>query len=159
MNITDMSYEDFLKLPHRKWDEEIECNSIVIIPLKINLLEMIWYNIRNILANYISIFKNPEIYEINGMHDSGYRTMDFAAIKNEQPICLLSGRSDVIHIDGIGGFGYHWYEKCGKPPNTIRVSGWNIDCLPRSGLLRLWPSSSKVICAPALSSFEIYAIK
>ena len=49
----------------------------------------------------------PEIYEINGMHDSGFRTMDFVAYSKNEPICLLSGCSDVIHIDGIGGFGHN----------------------------------------------------
>ena len=38
-------------------------------------------------------------------HDSGFQCMEFALIRDDGvPICRVSGISDVIVIDGIGGF-------------------------------------------------------
>jgi hypothetical protein len=128
MNITDMTRKDFESLGHRKWDETVTCESIVILPTR-------------------------------HMHDSGYRCMDFVAIKGNEALCLLSGCSDVIHVDGIGGFGHDWLNNYGRVPISIPISGWSIDCLPKSGLLRMWPSNKKkVLCEPAYSSFEIFAV-
>ena len=124
-----MTRKEFELLPHRKWDEEIICNSLIILPGR-----------------------------AKDKHDSGYRSMDFVAVINSKPKCLLSGCSDVIHIDGIAGLGDNWVNKYGGVPKLIPPSGWSIDCLPKSGLLRMWPSSGKIKCAPALSSFEIYAL-
>jgi hypothetical protein len=120
MKIDDMTREDFGKLPHRKWDETITCESIVILPTR-------------------------------RKHDSGYRCLDFVAVVKNEAVCLLSGVSDVIHIDGIGGYGYEF-------PSLVPPSGWSIYCLPKSGLLRIWPMSQKIICGVALSSFEVFSI-
>lgn len=133
MVIENMTKKEFLALPHRKWDEGVEFRSLVII---------------------------PGSGQKNKLHDSGYRCMDFVAVNEKgEPFCLLSGCSDVIHIDGIGGYGKDWLEKCGGMPRTIPISGWSIDCLAKSGLLRIWPMSSKMTCGGALSSFEIFALK
>jgi hypothetical protein len=155
MNIEDMTYDDFLKLPHRKWDEDVVCDSIVILPMKINNWQMLWYNVRKYLSSKWSIFKEPEIYEVFGMHDSGFRTMDFVAIKDRKPVCLLAGGSDVIHLDGIGGFGKDWLDKYHTVPKMVPVSGWNIDCLPKSGLLHLW-GHKEMVCDSGYSSFEVF---
>jgi len=88
-------------------------------------------------------------------HESGYRCMDFVAVRKNEAICRLSGSSDVIHIDGIGGYG----KLVGNGlPKFIPPSGWSIDCLPKSGLLRMWPSSNRIECSGAYSSFEIFAL-
>lgn len=113
MGINEMTRKDFDELPGRKkWDEEILCDGIIILPGR-----------------------------AKDMHDSGYRLMDFVAIKNSKPVCRLSGCSDVIHIGGIGG------------QNVSR--SWNIDCLPKSGLLRMWMNGHFIKVGAALSSFEI----
>jgi hypothetical protein len=91
-------------------------------------------------------------------HDSGYRCMDFVAVTKDGPICRLSGCSDVIHVDGIGGYGLNWLETYGKCPNLVPPSGWSIDCLPKSGLLRMWPSSREMQCDGAYSSFEVFSV-
>ena len=92
-------------------------------------------------------------------HDSGYLCIDFVAVNDDEPMCLLSGYSDILRLDGKEGYGYKWAEKNqGIPPVLVPPSGWSIDCLP-NGLLRVWPSSRKIICMPALSSFEIYALE
>jgi hypothetical protein len=89
------------------------------------------------------------------IHDSGFRCMDFIAVKDNVPFIRLSGCSDVIHVDGIGGMGYNWVEKYGKCPDLVPPSGWSIDCLKTSGLLRMF-THKKLLAGTALSSFEIY---
>lgn len=118
MNVLEMTRKEFENLPEREWSKTVVCNSIIILPSKAKKL-----------------------------HDSGYRCMDFIAVVKSKPICRLSGHSDAIHIDGIGGV-----RRLQLPSN------WSIDCLPKSGLLRLW-ANTKIVCGPALSSFEIYATK
>lgn len=88
-------------------------------------------------------------------HDSGYRVMDFVACLGNEPVCRLSGCSDVIHIDGIGGFGWAYHKKGDR--QVLLPRGWSIDCLWKSGLLRLFCSSKTIICGSALSSFEVWS--
>lgn len=118
MDILEMTRKEFEDLPLRKWDEIIICNGIIILPGK-----------------------------AKDLHDSGYRCMDFVAVQEGKPTCRLSGSSDVIHIEGIGGF-----------RRLQHSSSWLIDCLPKSGLLRL-RARTQIICGPALSSFEVYTKK
>jgi len=125
-NINDMTKKELLDLPHRNWGEEIICDCLIIIP-----------------GGY------------REMHDSGYRIMKFVAVTDNKPTCIISGYSDVVHLDGIGGYGDNWGAK-GGVPKFILPSGWNIDCLPKSGLLRLF-CKGKIKCGAALSSLEIYA--
>jgi hypothetical protein len=84
--------------------------------------------------------------------------MDFIAIKDGKPLCRLSGISDVIHFNGIGGYGENWGQKPGGVPKLIPPVGWNIDCLPASGLLQIFVHRHDIKCGRGLSSFEIYAI-
>lgn len=88
-------------------------------------------------------------------HDSGFRCIDFVAVKGNTPFCRLSGCSDVIHLEGIGGYGFNWLSKYHTCPATVPPSGWSIDCLPTSGLFRLF-CGRKISVSEALSSFEIY---
>lgn len=91
--IFDMTKEDFNKVPKRdnRWSDFGEFRSLVIIPLD---------------------------YE----HDSGWMCMDFVAVNDEgEPICRLSGCSDVLTFDVTGE----------------RGKRWSIDCLP-CGYLRLF---------------------
>ena len=118
--VFDMTQEDFSEVPKRDnmWSDFGEFRSLVIIPLD---------------------------YE----HDSGWMCMDFVAVsKDGEPICRLSGCSDVLNLDGIGGYG-NW--RLGKLPNHIEPKGWSIDCLP-CGYLRLF-SRSTMTAGPALSNF------
>jgi hypothetical protein len=72
--------------------------------------------------------------------------MDFAAIKDGEPLCLLSGCSDVVHIGGISA--------------VLRpAQSWSIDCLYPSGLMRLFCLDGKLRAGSALSSFEVFAEK
>ena len=123
MNVFNMTKEDFEKVPERDgWSKDIgEFYSLVIIPM-------------------------------DYAHDSGWMCMDFVAVdKENEPICKLSGCSDVLNLDGIGGYG-EWQVEV---PNRIEPKGWSIDCLP-CGYLRLF-SRSTLTAGAALSNFEIYA--
>ncbi len=95
------------------------------------------------------------ILPLDELHDSGYHLMDFVACKNFEPICRVSGCSDVLNIDGIGGYG----EDLDIFRRLVQAKRWSIDCLKESGLLRLFSGSNyeiKVGCA--LSNLEIYGV-
>ena len=121
MNVTAMKRRDFDNIPAHKWDESIEpFNSMVIIPT-------------------------------HKRHDSGFQIMDFVPCNSHhEPICRISGGSDVIHIDGIGGLG-DW---SGNIPKNRPIEAWSIDCLP-CGYLRIF-CRGLITCGHALSDFEIF---
>ena len=106
----------------------------------------------------IGEFDSLIILPTNYLHDSGFKCMDFVAVVDNIPKCRLSGCSDVMHLNGIGGFGDNWLEKYGSVPSSIKPISWNIDCLKRSKLLRLFCNHNKLKAGEALSSFEIYAV-
>jgi hypothetical protein len=118
--------KEFRSLPLRKWDEDI------------------------------GEFDSLIILPTRRIHDSNFRCMDFVAVRKNIPFCRLSGCSDVIHIDGIGGLGKNWFTKFGKVPESISPIEWSIDCLKISGLLRIF-TYNKLTVGEALSSFEIYS--
>ncbi len=94
-------------------------------------------------------------------HDSGYRCLDFVAVVDNKPTCRLSGCSDVIHIEGIAGFGKDWVKKYNACPDLVPPKGWSMDCLAKSGLLRLFCHGGgwkKLTVGPALSSFEVFSV-
>ena len=90
-------------------------------------------------------------------HDSGFICMKFALTHNNKVVGCVGGGSDVVHINGIGGYG-----KYGNDFTSALISQkvprvcWRIDCLP-NGLLRLfsdhWLSIDDIIC----SDFALYA--
>ena len=115
MNVFDMTKEDFNKVTERGgWSRDIgEFSALVII---------------------------PQDYE----NDSGWMCMDFVAVSKEgEPICRLSGYSDVLELCEDE------FLRISKPKE------WRIDCLP-CGYLRLF-SRSTLTAGPTLSSLEIYA--
>lgn len=126
-SLNDFTRKDFMALPQKAWDEDIgPFQSLVII---------------------------PERY----YHDSGFRCMTFIAVDNKnRPFCCLGGRSDVIHLDGVGGFGKDWTKRYNGVPNLVPPSSWNIDCLPKSGLLRLFTNGT-LTTGTVLSSFDLYS--
>lgn len=122
MKITEMKKTDFNSVPERKhWSDKVELfNSLVIIPTM-------------------------------RKHDSGYMCMDFCAVNvNDEPICLLSGCSDVLHVDGIGGYG----EFNGEIAKSRPIEAWSIDCLP-CGYLRIF-CNGWIEAGHSVSDFEIF---
>lgn len=124
MNVMRMKKKDFDSVPARKGfsDPVVPFWSLVIIPEKY-------------------------------LHDSGYRCMSFVAVdKKGGPIIRLSGCSDVLEIDGIGGCG-NW-RAGGEIPKTRPIQDWSIDCLP-CGYLRIF-CKGMITCGADLSGFEIF---
>ena len=88
-------------------------------------------------------------------HDSGYACFGYVAVKGDK--AWRCGGGDIIHIDGIGGYGKDWLTASSGVPSMVSVKAWNIDCLVKSGYLRLWSSNGKLSCEPDLSSMEVYS--
>lgn len=110
----------------------------------------------HITAEEAGEFDSLVILPTHEMHDSGYACMDFIPCRGNKPLGRLSGYSDALHIDGIGGFGANWLDKFGTVPKTIPPVGWSIDCLPESKLLRLF-CHGPLRAGDPLSSFEIFS--
>lgn len=116
-------------------------------------------NVRDIAWNeQVTGFDSLVILPTEELHDSDYRCMYFIACKGNEPIVKIGGGSDVIHLNGIGGYGYNWLNRVGSIPQNIPPVDWSIDCLKGSGLLRLFSHSKVFISGRALSSFDIYAV-
>lgn len=159
MRIEKMKRNDFYKLPFREdWGKPIRCKSIVILPTKKDWLGDIKYRIKLLIARLFGL-DEPPIYEIGHMHDSGYRCIEVVAVdEKNRPICRVTGCSDAIHLDGIGGLGKDWITKYGRVPDLVPPSGWTIDCLPKSGLVRLFPQHGYIEIGPATSSLEVFVV-
>jgi hypothetical protein len=100
----------------------------------------------------IGEFDSLVILPTRKKHDSGWMCMDFVACKDSEPICRLSGCSDVLNIDGIGGYGPYY----GSINKSVVPKGWSIDCLP-CGYLRLW-SNHTLKVGVAVSNFELLGV-
>lgn len=87
------------------------------------------------------------------MHDSGFMCMKFALVQHDKVVGCVGGGSDVVNINGIGGYGKDYMSAI-----TSQKVDWRIDCLP-NGLLRLfsnhWLSIDDIIC----SNFALYTEK
>lgn len=87
-------------------------------------------------------FRDVIIVPTDEMHDSGYRCMKFILANKGRIVGVVSGWSDVVHINGIGGYG-RFVEDSIKTQTVKRVA-WSIDCLPESGCIRLFSDTDCV---------------
>jgi len=142
MNITTMSKQDFASIPYldtyHNWEKlapngRLEFNGLVIIPVE---------NEDGTIA----------------LHDSGWGCMAFCLIdEHNEPIGKVGGGSDVVNLDGIGGYGADWIRKYGGIPRHIPIHGWSLDLLP-CGYLRIWANRHLFLTNPLIcSSFEVFA--
>lgn len=84
-------------------------------------------------------FNGIVIIPTNELHDSGFGCMRFALTNHEEVVGCVGGYSDVIHLNGIGGFGrFEDFNETLKTGRAKRID-WSIDCLP-NGLIRLFCS-------------------
>ena len=107
-------------------------------------------------------FTSFVIVPMNYDHDSGYRCFKVILMNNseDEVIGIIGGGSDVINLDGIGGYGLREPNVPWVKDITPRVD-WSIDCLSESGCIRVFTSNRRlclntnVIC----SAIEIFSIK
>lgn len=96
-------------------------------------------------------------------HDSGFYIIEMIAVdRNNKPVCRIAGSTDVVHLDGIGGYGISIRQQpptLENPSPNTHPSGWTFDCLKKSGLLRMWSFSGVIKIGPALSSLEVFSLQ
>lgn len=101
-------------------------------------------------------FESLVIIPTKEKHDSGWMCMDFVAVGFDgEPICRMSGWSDVLELDGVGGLGKDWLKRYKIVPELTPPKSWKIDCLP-CGYLRLL-ARGKLTVGHMVSSFEVFA--
>ena len=142
MKIYDMSKQDFANVPHldtyNDWNilapnGHLEFKSFVVIPVE----------------------KEDGTIEL---HDSGYGCMEFCLVNcDDEPIGKVGGGSDVVHLDGLGGYGADWLYRFQGVPRLIPIHGWTLDLLP-CGYLRVWSRRTlflkdRYVC----SNMEVYS--
>ena len=102
------------------------------------------------------------IVPTSGIHESLFGCMKFILLdKGMNIVGSVGGCSDVIYFNGIGGYGeydddYSTRVRTGLVPAV----GYRIDCLPKSGCLRVFANGFKFktddFCG---SDFCFYAVK
>ena len=101
-------------------------------------------------------FNGVVIIPTNELHDSGFRCMKFALTNGNEVVGCVGGISDVMHLNGIGGYGKYNkdFDKTLKTDMVKRID-WSIDCLP-NGLIRLFCSGKLDIDEIIISDFNLY---
>lgn len=104
-----------------------------------------------------SKFNGFVIIPTGEIHDSGYVCMKFALTNKDEVVGCVGGGSDVINLNGIGGYGKYDDEYQIKViTRKGPIIDWSIDCLP-CGLLRVFTSNFELeLPNYVLSSFEIF---
>lgn len=92
------------------------------------------------------------------LHDSGWMCMVFIALLNNELVGYFDCGSDVISLDGCGGYGLYSEWENGIP-YMVAPKGWRMDMTP-GGILRLFTMNANYnLKAEGLSDFNVYAIK
>lgn len=101
-------------------------------------------------------FNGVVIIPTNELHDSGFRCMKFALTNDKEVVGCVGGDSDVIRLNGIGGYGKYNsdFSEILRTDMTKRID-WSIDCLP-NGLIRLFCSYKLDIDTFITSDFNLY---
>ncbi len=85
----------------------------------------------------IELFNAVAIVPMGNSHDSGFGCMKYILLNNFKIIGVVGGKSDVLHINGFGGYGD--IEAVNKAIKNHRKGyDWRIDCLSKSQCLRLF---------------------
>lgn len=106
----------------------------------------------------IEDFNGIVIVPTHELHDSGYGCMKFVLLNQAKIVGCVGGGSDMIHINGIGGYGNifnHEEYEIAVSTGKVKVVDWSIDCLP-NGLIRLFSNRKLDIELPIFSDFIIY---
>lgn len=93
-------------------------------------------------------------------HDSGWGCMKFILTdhREDRVVGAVGGWSDVVHLNGIGGYGRDWRRTI--VTHMVMAVGWSIDCLPGSGCLRIFTDKKMCLKDPyVLSDFCVYTVE
>lgn len=97
-------------------------------------------------------FTDIIIVPTDEIHDSGFRCMKFVLwnAREGEISGVVGGGSDVIHFNGIGGWGKNFN-------NQTRIPiGYKIDCLRKSGYLRIMTDYYLEVDDCCYSDFSFY---
>ena len=104
-------------------------------------------------------FSSVIIVPMTEVHDSGYRCMKYILLRWDgdchEVVGVIGGCSDVIHINGIGGYGKDWER--GIATGTVERVDWSMDCLCESECVRLFASRDLETRDWCGSDFEVFA--
>lgn len=96
-------------------------------------------------------FNGVVIVPMQENHDSDYSCMKFILLDHLDIVGVVGGNSDVVHLNGIGGYG-----KDLKEMDKPKRHAWSIDCLPVSKCVRLFCMEPLEIDEWFGSDFSVY---
>ena len=99
-------------------------------------------------------FRGCVIIPMNYKHESGFTCMKFALTNSDEVVGCVGGHCDVIHLNGIGGYGKNFTESLRT--RKVDIVDWTLDCLP-NGLMRIFCSKDLSIDDIICSDFQLYA--
>ena len=122
-----------------------------------SLTEMTLQDFRDIeICRPTKKFNAFTIVPTEEIHDSGYRCMKFVLDYHGEIVGCVGGWSDVVDLNGIGGYGNDW--------NTTLMTGktdiydWVMDCLTESGLIHVFTHKWDLELDDFIGSdFQVYA--
>lgn len=99
-------------------------------------------------------FDSLVIIPVDGCDNCSSRwgVMDFVGCTGEEPVVRLSGCSETLELEGIGGHG-EWFGPCDY--RKMALPAWSIDCLP-CGYLRIF-CKGRIKVGETGTSFEIFS--
>ena len=90
------------------------------------------------------------------LHDSGYRMIKIALTNKGRVVGCVEGCTDVIHLNGIGGYGkFNDKYEDRVSTRTGPIIDWSIDVAP-NGLVRVFCSHELCMDGFPLSDLPIY---
>ena len=110
------------------------------------------------MENYLPTkrFNSIVIVTTEERHSSGFGCMKYILCHGFEIVGVVGGGSDVVHLNGIGGYGDgKAFDEALKAQKVDRV-GWRIDILPNSGCARLFCDHWLKIETPICSDFIVY---
>ena len=124
-----------------------------------NILEMTKKDFRSLkygLYKDNPVFNGFVIIPTGEKHISGFMCMKYALTCNNVIVGCVGGYCDIVHLQGIGGYG-EYNEDYDKRVATRQGPsiGWDIDCLP-CGFLRVFTTGKLKITDFIGSDFCIY---
>lgn len=102
-------------------------------------------------------FNEVVIVPTRKMHESGYESMKFILASGSEIVGVVSGWSDVMHLNGIGGYGRDI--TTALKTRKVDLVGWRIDCLHKSHCVRLFTDKQLELDEGFIGSDFIFYVK